>query len=302
MRSVRCKLSLVASGLATVLLAGSVGAEVGVPVDTELSLRGGLYQILMLSDDPDPYLGFWVDVTASHTPSRIALNTDGDVNGDGPPSVLMNPFSGLPTVAWARNSASGFDVVVSHFAAGAWSAPEVVAGGTDDELDPHLVLDPVDGTVHLFYWVDTATPVVMYRHAPADLSSWSSPVQVSNGIDAAFRPGGVVHNGVLKVVYEVHAFGSGQTPRDVILANWNGQSFVPQVLALSNHDGELWPRLHSHSGRMWLEWIDADDQMAWFRFENEAGWSPKQWESFATVEEREFHVRGAIRIKATQEP
>ena len=130
MRSVRCKLSLVASGLAIVLLAGSVGAEVGVPVDTELSSKGGLYQILMLSDDPDPYLGFWVDVTASHTPSRIALNTDGDVNGDGPPSVLMNPFSGLPTVAWARNSASGFDVVVSHFAAGAWSAPEVVAGGT----------------------------------------------------------------------------------------------------------------------------------------------------------------------------
>jgi len=302
MRSVRCKLSLVASGLATVLLAGSVGAEVGVPIDTELSVRGGLYQILMLSDDPDPYLGFWVDVTASQTPSRIALNTDGDVNGDGPPSVLMNPFSGLPTVAWARNSTSGFDVVVSHFEAGAWSVPEVVAGGTDDELDPHLVLDPFDGTVHLFYWIDAATPVVMYRHAPADLSSWSFPVQVSNGIDAAFRPGGAVHHGVLKVVYEVHAFGSGQTPRDVILANWNGQSFVPQVLALSNHDGELWPRLHSHSGRMWLEWIDADDQMAWFRFENEQGWSPRQWESFATVEEREFHVRGAIRIKATQGP
>jgi hypothetical protein len=302
MRSVRFRFSLLPGGLATVLLAGSVGAEVGIPVDSEQRSIGVLYQILMLTDDPDPFLSYWVDVTASQTPYRVALNTAGDVNGDGPPSMLVNPFSGLPTVAWARNSASGFDVVVSHFAGGAWSTPEVVAGGGDDELDPYLVLDPSDGTVHLFYWVDAAIPVVMHRQAPADLSSWSAPVQVSNGIDPAFRPGGVVHNGVLKTVYEVHPFGSGQTPRDVILANWDGQSFVPQVLALTNHDGELWPRLHSHAGRLWLEWIDADDEMAWIRLENEGGWSPKHWESFATVEEREFHVRGAIRTKAIQEP
>jgi hypothetical protein len=291
---------LVVLGLAAGLWAAVAPANAEVSVQSTLPFASGPDQILRITEDPDVFpLRFWEDAVSSGNPSRVALNPGGDANGDGRPSMLLSPVSG-PIVAWARNSASGFDVVVSRFSGGAWTEPMVVAGTADDELDPWLALDPSNGTVHLVFWTDGPTPTVLHRQAPADLSSWSAPLQVSDGVDPSYRPASAFHAGTLRVTYEVHRFGPGQTPREIVLAERVGDTFYPQVLAVSNHGGELWPQVHTHAGKLWLDWIDSADEMAWIRLLPLGGWSPAQYEVFLNPVQLELFVRGKIRTSAIQ--
>ncbi len=259
--------------------------------------RFGLY-LMQITDDPDPILWSQLYPTGAN---HFALNPQGDSNGDGPPALLLHPITNLPVVAWARNSATGFDIVISRFVNGSWSEPEVVAGGPEDEADPVLVAAP-DGGVHLFYWVTAPTPRVMYRHAPADLSSWSEPVQVSAEGEAACRPWAEFHGGVLRVIYEVHQLGFGQAPREVVLARKEEGGFVPEVIAVTNNADPVWPRVHSHAGRIWVDWIDANGEMAWTRQDGQGHWETVRYEPFSGSIDREFLVRAAIRVRAVQEP
>jgi len=255
----------------------------------------------IITDDPDPVgaIHFW-DRAHAVGSAFVVLNPDGDANGDGRPSVVWNPVSERSLVAWSRQDGSGRDVVLSSYDGGpAWSTPIVLAGDPAlDELDPSLVLDPDSGDVHLFYWVDDTVPRVMHRQAPADLSSWSAPVQVSSATDPACRPAGVFHENVLHVAYEVHDYGPGQTPRQVVLSRKEPGGFVPEVVAITYYGSESRPQVHSHRGTLWLDWVDASGEMAWIRRDAAGQWEPIRYEPFDDPEALEFHVRGAIRRQA----
>lgn len=292
--------SLVILAIATIpLIPGSSLAEVGTFSE---SLGVGSpyspYIIFGVSDDPHPFGNIWSPTFApdvTHNP----LNPGGTDNGDGRPSLVMSEISGQAHVAWARNSAEGFDIVLSSFDGAAWSEWAVLAGDTSvDELDPHLSVDPINGTVHMFYWVNDAVPRVMHRQAPADLSSWSDPVRVSGAGEAACRPAGVVHAGELYVAYEVHGSGYGSTPRDVILAVRGAGGFEPEVVAVTHMDGKVVPEVHSHTGTLWVDWVDAADEIAWTRFNTQTGWEPLQYEPYTSVEDRELHARNRVRVQA----
>ncbi|MBD3866924.1 MAG: exo-alpha-sialidase [Acidobacteria bacterium] len=279
--------------------AAPVLAEVGSTIPTGGS--SGMADIYILSqilEDPDP-VTIWRRFNPDG-PNRVVLNPDGEINGDGAPSMLVTSAPRIPLVAWSRNSAQGYDVVLSRFESGAWTTPEVLAGSLDDELDPALVLDPDTGDVHLFYWVDGSTPKVMHRQTDAALVVWSSAVQVSAASDASCRPAGVFHDGVLRVVYEVHDYGFNQTPRQVVLASWDGAAWIPEIMAISTYDDRMDPQVHSHNGTLWIDWIDDTGEAAWTGWNPATGWEPLQYETFNGQEEREFHVRGAIRALAIQ--
>jgi hypothetical protein len=273
-------------------------AEVGATVGSAPGAPSLPYELVGISDDSDPFT-IWARLRPDTNEIKV-LNDQGDVLGDGPPSVVWHPVTRLPMVAWARNSASGFDVVLSVFENDAWTTPQVLADGPEDELDPSLVLDPVTGDVHLFYWVNDSEPRVLHRQAPLNLSSWTPPLQVSQASEKACRPAGTFYGGVLFVAYEDHTFGVGQTPRNVVLSERIGSVFVPQVVAITSFDGENRPRVHSHRGRMWVDWIDAEDEAAWIRKDLQGQWEPVRYESYTGPEEREFHVRGAIRMQAAE--
>jgi len=279
----------------------AVQAEVGASIPGGGSGSGlnNLYILSHITEDPHPILDSWQRFNPD-SPTRVVLNPDGTVNGDGEPSILMTLTPRIPLVAWARNSAQGYDVVLSRFQNGAWSTPEVLAGTLEDEMDPSLVLDPDTGEVHLFYWIDGATPKVMHRQTDPTLTSWSAEVQVSAASIASCRPAGAYHDGVLHVVYELHDYGYNQTPRQVVLAQWDGAAWIPEVVAISTIDDRLEPRVHSHNGTLWIGWIDAAGDAAWTRRSPSSGWEPLQYEPFYGLEEREFHVRGAIRAQAIQ--
>jgi len=280
-----------------------VRAEIGAAPDAGGMVSPKVVYELGVVDDPDPTPTGWRIVTGG-IPSRIILNPNGEANGDGEPSILRHPSTGLALVAWARNSENGFDVVLSRFENGAWTEPQVIAGTPANELDPHLVLD-ADGIVHLFYWVDGTTPQVLHTQAPADLSSWSSPVMVSQPAQPACRPAGAFWNGVLRVAYEVHDFGYGNSPRQVVLSRYEGGAFVPEIVAMTNNLGAVRPQVHSHAGHLWVDWIDAETtggsgEVAWTRLDAGGHWDPIQFEPFANYEQREYLARGGVRMKAIQ--
>jgi hypothetical protein len=281
------------------LLADPIAAEVGAIHDPVHLTSQGPYELMGIIEDGDP-VGIQWRPYSTVNPSRVLLNPEGETNGDGRPSSLYNTFSQLPMVAWAMNTASGFDVVISHFSNGTWSAPEVLCQDATATLDaePQLVMDPADGSVHLLYWMDESAPKIMHRQAPADLSTWSSPVQVSDIGEIAVRPAGVFHQGDLNVVYESHAEQIGGTPRFIMLATNDGGGYSSAVLATTNHDEPNRPRIHGGGVTLWVEWIDAEGEMTWTSRVAPDPWSPIELEPFYSVEERDFHVRREIRSLA----
>jgi hypothetical protein len=284
------------------LLTIPVAAEVGVVFDPgQGSSAESLYELVSIIEDADPVGIHWRPYATS-APNRVLLNIDGETNGDGRPSSLYNKFSHLPMVAWAKSTASGFDVVISHFANGVWSSPLVLCEDATTTLDaePYLVMNPADGSVHLLYWMDQNSPRIMHRQAPADLSSWSAPVQISDIGDVALRPAGVFHQGGLTVTYEAHAGQAGGTPRYIMLATEDGGSYSSEVLANTDHDKPNRPRVHSARGRLWVDWIDAEGEMTWTSRLIPDPWGPIEPKPFSSNEERDYHVRGEIESLALE--
>lgn len=281
-------------------LAAPIRAEVGVVVGAGTTAGANPY-VFGITDDPDPF-GYWLRFSASGS-GRSVLNEQGALAGDGPPSILHDPETGLILVAWAKAVPGGFDVVASRFASGAWSAPQIVAASSANELDPELVLGP-DGAVHVLYWTDDGlTRRVEMRTGLPDLSGWGSAVAVSRESEAACRPSGVSYEGVLRVAYEVHDFGFGGSPRQVVLSRLEAGGFVREVVAVTHHLGVVRPRVGSHGGRLWVDWIDAEDdegagEVAWVSLEGSEPWGAFRYEPYDSPSARDFFVRPGIRLLA----
>lgn len=291
--------------LATALLVpGFVHAEVGVVVPVGSGSPGVVYIMNGLTEDPTPINPVWRKLGTVVDVNRLTLNVIGETNGDGAPSLLSDAGSGLVVAAWSRNSASGFDVVVSRFTNGAWTAEQVVASSPANELDPQIVLDP-NGSVHLFYWVDGAMPQVFHVVAPSDLSSWSAPILVSQPGEIARHPAAAFHNGVLHVAYELDNFGNGNTPREVVLSHLENGTFITEVVAMTDNMGEVQPQVHSHGGHLWVDWVDAETtggsgELAWTRLNSTGQWEAIHYEPFFDSVERNYRTRGGARLKAIQ--
>jgi len=271
-------------------------AEVGVHLQTNSGSEFRVpYIIRGLTESPDPFGGAWHQFSGS--PSRVVLNSEGYLNDDGPPSMALNPFSDIVIVAWARNSASGFDVVVSHLSDDTWSQPQVLADHLDDALDPKLLVDPSDGTVHLVYWISEQSPRVMHRQAPADLSSWTAAVQVSDTGEPASRPHGAIHGGALRVVYEAHNGGLGEPPLEIVMATRDGSTFSTETVEISYYPEKNWPEIHSAAGRLWIDWVDSETEVGWVELNAQGQWDPVEHEPYATAEDLFYRIRGTIRLQ-----
>lgn len=292
--------NLLALAASILLLSGVAHAEIGVVWD-QISQNGprGPYEVRAIVEDGDPVGQVWVAELPAGG-NRFVLNPNGLVNGDGAPSLLFNVFSDLPVAAWARHSAGGYDVVISHFANGAWTTPLVLAedATVSEPADPFLVVDPADGTVHLLYWTEDPSPRVMHRQAPADLSSWGPASQISAPGDLAVRPSGVFQQGTLHVAYENHAFELGGTPRQIVHAWQDSGGYLSEVVASTDLADWNRPVVHSSSSILWIDWLDSEGDMTWTRKEPAGAWEPISYEPFGNDMDRDYHVRETIERQA----
>jgi len=253
--------------------------------------------VLSIIDDPDP-TGRLRRRVLQTGEQRVMLPC-GEVALASAPSVLFSAGMAAPIAVWSRDAGSGFDIVASRLVRGAWTPPRVVSAWPADELDPQLAQDPVDGSVHLVYWVDGAEPFVVHRRAPADLSVWSEPEVVSAPGERARRPAASFAGGSLRVVYESYGVAEDATPRLIVLASRGELGFAREVVATADVPSPSWPRVHAAEGRLWVDWIDAPGQMAWRRALAGGGWAPVSLESFDDGQEGSDLARGRIRRHAT---
>lgn len=291
----RAILVLCALGL---VLAPGAWAEVGMPFgDPQTGSRTHGPLVSVIGDAPDPFPDVWNPVTFPGSGS-VPLNPGGSENGDGEPSIAHNPATGEWLVAWARSSLSGYDVVVSRFLDGAWSEPVVAAGGLGDEADPWLAISEA-GDIHVVYVSTDPVRSIRLTVAPPDLSIWSAPEQVSDPAVHSTSPSAVFHDGELRVVYESHDLGYGATPKSLVMSRLEGGRFVREVVAVTSHPGSSQPRVGSHDGKAWLDWIDAtfatgSGELAWIRL-GEPG--PTNFVPYVDAFDREFHVRPGVRLR-----
>jgi hypothetical protein len=79
---------------------------------------------------------------------------------------------------------------------------------------------------------------------------------------------------------------------------------VPEIVAITNNLGSVRPEVHVHAGRLWVDWIDAESngsgEMAWSRLDAQGHWEPLHYDAFATLEQRDWIVRGGVRLQAIE--
>jgi hypothetical protein len=271
--------------------AAPVRAEVGIATSGSVQVP---YVLAQITDDSDPWGGAWKRL--SFELNRTVLNPEGFLNGDGTPSLEVLP-DGRVLVAWARHVAQGYDVVMSVHTTAGWSSMQVIADSTEDEVDPALAVQP-DGTVHVVYTVVGQESRVVHRQAPSDLSAWSAEGQVSLPGELARRPSAAWDGATLRVAYEVDPFGLGQTPRSIAAASLDAGAFESEIVALSTFPGELAPRVHCTAARVWIDWTDADHEVAWTRLDLQGAWEPLRYAPYETPEHQEFQVRPGLRQAA----
>jgi hypothetical protein len=256
------------------------------------------YVLAQITDDSDPWGGAWKRLT--YELNRAVLNPEGFLNGDGMPSLEVLP-DGRVVVAWARNSTQGHDVVMSVHTTAGWSAVQVISDSLDDELDPSLAVEP-NGTVHVVYTVlsqQGQESRVAHRQAPPNLAAWSAEVPVSAAGELARRPSAAWDGQTLRVAYEIDTFGLGQTPRSIAAARLDAGAFEGEIVAVSSFAGDLAPRIHVTSARVWLDWTDADHEVAWTRLDLQGVWESLRYVTYETPPHQEFQVRPGLRQTAT---
>ena len=157
-----------------------------------------------------------------------------------------------------------------------------------------------DGTVHLVYTVVVGqTSRVVHRQAPSDLSAWSGELQVSQAGELARRPSAAWDGQTLRVAYEVDTFGLGQTPRSIAVAFLDAVAFEGEIVAVSSFPGDLAPRVHFTGTRLWIDWTDADHEVAWTRVDPQGTWESLRYVPYETPTHQEFQVRPGLRQAAT---
>jgi hypothetical protein len=90
-----------------------------------------------------------------------------------------------------------------------------------------------------------------------------------------------------------------------VLARFEGGAFITEVVAMTNNLGDVRPQVHSHAGRIWVDWVDSETtggsgEIAWTRLNAQGQWDAIDYAPFANYEQREYLVRGGVRITAIQ--
>ena len=260
--------------------------------------NGPAYPIVSsIIEDTDP-VGAWTRTLNSV--NYVHLNENGDINNDGLPNVLFDPATGRTFVAWSFNNGSDYDVVISVFDNGAWTAQLTLAGGPLNQLDPQLAIDPATGDLHIVYWEDGSNERVLHRQSDSVGQVWSSETTVSQNGDVAVRPAITFYQGQQVVAYESHNFGIEGLPKQLIVATKSGTSYSYEVLESTQRGSSNRIELHSRYGKLWVDWVDDNGSMGWKRRSGAGAWEPTQFESFSDGVDLEYNVRPRVRMQAIE--
>ena len=281
-------------------VAAPATAEVGVFRDAHRPDRPRPYihTVFDVVDEPDPF-GVWARYSPVDDTRRIVLEPAGEVTGGRWPALLYHEPWQRAIACWSMIVNGSSRVVVSELADDAWSAPRPLGVSSLEQYDPVLAVDP-DGSLVVSYWAtDGANRGVFSQTLAAPGDPFSPPVRISPAESPASRPDMVFHGGIAHWVYEVGDAGAALSLQRTRLEDGG---LVHEIVAVTARTAALWPEIHSRGTKLWVDWIDFTatgsfpGEMAWQQLDA-GGWSSLSYAPFENEEERDFHVRGFIRLQ-----
>ena len=181
------------------------GSPLRAEVAAEVDALGSYLRTVVFSNASVKNPKIWS--THHQRPSFVALNPNGDANGDLFPVIVEDPARfNSPWVAWSRFNGVDYDLAWSRWDDG-WSGIRWVVsafGPGGDDLDPTLALDAT-GRPFLAWWRNEQGVGRVYLSTFLS-SRWSEPQAVSDsGVDSRYPELNV--DGSLIVVSYVTASG-----------------------------------------------------------------------------------------------
>ena len=174
-----------------VALCGALAFSLVTPVIAEVAVipggANGVSAVLEMHDRDLSPLRYWTPVRRGG-PRPAYLNPEGDLYHDGPPSIVVNPVTGLPEAVWSYWDGSFYQVAWSRFNGVAWTMISTPLGLdyqylTADErqnFDPKLWIDQVGNRRVVWWRRSTNEPDdVVVAVLPAGETQWWAPQRVS---------------------------------------------------------------------------------------------------------------------------
>lgn len=194
------------------LIATAIGPTPRAEISVNADANGEFRYLSFLVPQGDQGSRNWTPVRKVD-PLRV-LNPQGDLYGDGAPTFLEDPTTGLPLVVWSRRGTGGSDLVWSTWEGDGWSRPswvDVVDHPYEDR-NPRLGID-AQGGIHLVWWRERergAGTVYWSRFLPT--GEWSEPTALSADFEDARHPKLGSRDGALSVRYRIGNRWSGPIP------------------------------------------------------------------------------------------
>jgi hypothetical protein len=200
---------LSATILTTVLAVCLGGPEVRADVAAVLDLDGNYLRTEMETVRRGRLTSVWLsdqsrlDGRLSRF-NRVVLNESGALRGDGMPSVVNHPLSGLPWAVWSYNDGGDYELALSVFDGRFWSSPVLLgkAPNGEDDLEPKLL------------FTSTGRPMIVWWRLAADGSgqsvwlttrvdgAWREPARLTSNRTNARRPAVLLRGEDLVIAYE----------------------------------------------------------------------------------------------------
>ena len=192
--------------------------------------------------------------------------------------TATNPASGQTESVWAAVPLGGSsEIFFSTLQGTSWTPSEQLTSNTLPDKNPHLAFT-TQGDRKAVWWRDDGIDVVLISTKPASGGSWSTPAQVSDGLEDARSPQVTVFSGTTFIAYEgVPTSGS----RKVIVSKQdNPEPWPTGLVATASQSSPLSIRTHNDSGHLWLDWVDSATYLGWSEYVSGA-WTAARYEAYA---------------------
>ena len=281
---------LVALALCCMPASAEVSVGSHAPHPSFLATSGG--------EHPDPFPG-WRPVR-QNADASLMLNSSGDDNGDGPAAFAIDPATGNPVVTWAWWDGSDYEIVLSRWTGSEWSAREQLTDNALDDEDPAITVT-ADGGIRVTWWrTENGHRTVWYRDLALEEASAEEVTPLPR---AGSRPGVANWEGDVKVAFQHEESGVREVRVATRSTGWTDELVASTAYAGPAGDGDIDVRIHALAGHLWVDWVDADGQLAWSEWDAVAGtWSTPAheaytWDAAAGESEPVARERARARIR-----
>ena len=266
LRNLALALALLCSGAPT-------SAEVSVHVVDDTCSRALVtIRLGIIIEDADPVgHSAWRPMGSGRR--AVVVNPSGAARGDLMPDLVFDSEACVVRLVWSYKTGSDdFDVAYARID-GETESFEFLTSETTDDRDPRMFVAD-DGTELVVWWSEDGEQTVHLRtRAPGE--AWTFPLSLSTPEESARYPSVVSDGRAIRVAYERRIDG-GRAQIVVATVAHNG-SISREVVGETDLAGRTDPVIHSVGGRVWLEWKQTADSLAYIELRS------RRWSAPVTV-------------------